>query len=67
MGATKPMKFYTRSKIKGGSTTDELLLLASQKSEDNQGWYPVGYDNKNNETKESLCVSNIICICILLS
>ena len=36
MRMIKPMKFYTRSKLKDGSATDKLLLLASQKSEENQ-------------------------------
>ena len=53
-GMIKPMKFHTRSKSKDGSATDEPLLLASQKSEENQGWY-LKNDEENNEINE-FCV-----------
>ena len=49
----QPMKFYASSKIKDGSATNEPLLLASQKSAGNQGWY-LKNDNENNEINESL-------------
>ena len=58
----KPMKFYTRRKTKDGSATDELLLLVSQKSEENQGWY-LGNDNGNNEINKSLCLTSFVYIC----
>ena len=40
-------------KSKDGSAADEPLLLASQKSEGNQGWY-LKSDDENNEINESL-------------
>ena len=47
--------------MKDGSATDEPLLLASQKSKENQGWY-LGND-KNNEINESLCLTSFVYIC----
>ena len=44
--------------MKDGSTTDELLL-ASQKSEENQGCY-LGNDDENNEINESLCLTSSV-------
>ena len=50
----KPKKFHTRSEItKDVSATDELLLLASQKSEGNQGWY-LKNDDEDNQINKSL-------------
>ena len=56
------MKFYTRIKIEGCqwlSATDELLLLTSQKSEENQGWY-LENDDENNEINENLCLTSFV-------
>ena len=50
------------AKQKDGSATDELLLLASQKSEENQGQY-LRNDNKNNEIYESLCLTSFVYVC----
>ena len=41
------------AKSKDGSTTDELFLLASQKSSGNQVWYPKN-DDENNKINESV-------------
>ena len=41
---------------KDGSATDKQLLLASQKSAENQGWY-LENDDENNEINESLCLT----------
>ena len=49
----KPIISIQESKSKGDSATDESLLLASQKSKGNQGWY-LKNDNRNNEINESL-------------
>ena len=50
------------AKSKDGSTTDELLLLSTQKYEENQGWY-LGNDDKNNESNESLCLTSFVYAC----
>ena len=62
MRTIKPMKVYTRSKIKGLQCNDEPLLLASTKSEENQGLY-LGNDDENNETNESLCLTSYVYVC----
>ena len=58
----KLITFYTETKSKDGSATDEPLLLASQKSEENQGWH-LGNDNENNEINESLCLTSTAHVC----
>ena len=63
MRVIKLMKFYTTSKLKDGSATDELLLLASRKSEENQEWY-LGNGNENNEINESLCLTSFVYVCV---
>ena len=50
------------TKSKDGSASDEPLLLASQKSEGNQGWY-LGNDDENNEINESLCLTSFVYVC----
>ena len=62
MRTIKSMKFHTRIKSKDGSATDVLLLLASQKSEGNQGWY-LGNDDENNEINEILCLKSFVLVC----
>ena len=47
------MKFQEAKSKDGSTTTDEPLLLTSQKSEGNQGWY-LKNDDKNNEINGSL-------------
>ena len=47
------------TKLNDGSATDEPFLLASQKSEENQGWYQ-GNDDKNNEINKTLCLTSLV-------
>ena len=46
------------AKSKYSNATDELLLLASQKSGENQVWY-LGND-ENNKINESLCLTSFV-------
>ena len=49
----KTNKIPYKKQSKDDSATDKPLLLASQKSEGNQGWY-LKNDEENNEINESL-------------